>query len=137
VPARSRILLAAVVDLLLVGLFVVIGRASHREDQSAFLVTYWPFAVGLAVGWLVSRAWRRPFALLHAGVPAWLGTVVIGMLLRALVGQGVQVAFVVVATIVVGALLVGWRVLLVAIDRRTSRPAELPGPLPLPPRRRR
>ncbi len=124
---RLRPLLAAVVDVLLVALFVAIGRASHREDQSAFVWTFWPFLAGLAVGWLAARGWRRPFAILGTGVPAWIATVLVGMLLRAASGQGVQVAFVVVATIVTGAFLLGWRFLLVALDRSASRPT--PGPL--------
>lgn len=118
---RHRAAAAAVVDLVLVGVFVAIGRASHREDQSAWLVTFWPFAAGLAAGWLAVRAWRRPLALLHTAVPVWLATVAIGMTLRAVSGQGVQVAFVVVASIVLGAFLIGWRVLLAAIDRASTR----------------
>lgn len=112
---------AAAVDLALVAVFVGIGRASHREDQAQFLVTFWPFALGLAAGWAIGRTWRRPFAILRAGVPAWLGTVIVGMIVRAVAGQGVQVAFVVVASIVVGAFLVGWRALLAAVDRASTR----------------
>ena len=126
---RTRAVIAGAADLALVALFVVIGRASHREDEGDILVTFWPFAAGLVVGWAATRGWRAPFALLRTGVPAWLGTVVIGMLLRALSGQGVQFAFVVVATIVVGAFLLGWRALLVAIDRSATRGRETPGPL--------
>jgi hypothetical protein len=133
---RWRPLLAFVVDLVLVGLFVGIGRASHSEDQSAFLWTYWPFAVGLVVGWAVARGWRRPFGIVRTGVPAWLATVAVGMLLRAVSGQGVQVAFVVVASIVVGAFLLGWRVLLAAMDRSASRGADTPGPVDYFTRRR-
>ncbi len=118
---RWRAVVAAAVDLALVAAFAGIGRASHREDQAQLLVTLWPFAVGLAVGWAAGRAWRRPFALLRAGAPAWLGTVAVGMVLRALAGQGVQVAFVLVATIVVGAFLLGWRAVLAALDRSSTR----------------
>jgi hypothetical protein len=41
----------------------------------------------------------------------------------------VQVAFVIVASIVVGALLLGWRLLLVALDRSATRSADTPGPV--------
>lgn len=124
-----RPLIAFVVDVLLVALFVVIGRASHGEDRSAFIVTLWPFAIGLVVGWVGARGWRRPFSISRTGLPAWVGTVLIGMLLRAASGQGVQIAFVVVATIVVGGFLLGWRFLLVALDRSASRTADTPGPI--------
>jgi hypothetical protein len=126
---RLRAAVALVIDLALVGLFVMIGRASHREEESAFLVTYWPFAVGLLVGWAGARGWRRPFSVSRTGVLAWVGTVLVGMLLRWASDQGVQVAFVVVASIVVGALLLGWRVLLAAIDRSASRDRDTPGPV--------
>ncbi len=124
-PRWRPVAVAAVVDLALVALFVVIGRASHREDAAGFLGTYWPFAVGLAAGWAAARAWRRPFEVLRAGVPAWIGTVVVGVLLRALVGQGVQPSFVVVTAIVNGGFLLGWRVLLIALDRSASRTESL------------
>ena len=74
---------------------------------------------------LTPRPWKLPVML---GAAAWLA-VLLGMLLRAAVGQGVQVAFVVVATIVVGAFLLGWRVLLVALDRAASRTSDTPGPI--------
>ena len=127
--ARVRPLVAFAVDLVLVAVFVGIGRASHGEDQSAWIATFWPFAIGLVAGWAVARGWRRPFAIAHTGLPAWIGAVAVGMLLRAVSGQGVQVAFVIVASIVLGAFLLGWRFLLVALDRSASRGANTPGPV--------
>jgi hypothetical protein len=126
---RWRPFIAFAVDLLLVAVFVVIGRASHGEDQSAFIVTLWPFVTGLLVGWAGARGWRHPFSISRTGLLAWVGTVLIGMLLRAASGQGVQVAFIVVATIVVGGLLLGWRFLLVALERSASRSSDNPGPI--------
>jgi FtsH-binding integral membrane protein len=46
-----------------------------------------------------------------AGAGAWLGTVVLGMVLRVVAGQGTAVAFVVVALVFLGLFLLGWRVL--------------------------
>jgi hypothetical protein len=126
---RLRALVAFAVDVVLVAVFVGIGRASHGEDQSAYAVTFWPFAIGLVAGWAVARGWRRPFAISRTGLPAWIGAVVLGMLLRAVSGQGVQVAFVIVASIVLAAFLLGWRFLLVALDRSSSRDANTPGPI--------
>ncbi|MBW4040949.1 MAG: DUF3054 domain-containing protein [Acidobacteria bacterium] len=126
---RLRALVAFVIDVAAVALFVVIGRASHREGQSGFAVTFWPFATGLVVGWLGSRGWRRPFSIARTGLVAWVGTVLIGMLLRAVSGQGLQVAFVIVAAIVLGAFLLGWRLLRVALDRSATRSADVPGPV--------
>lgn len=66
------------------------------------------------------RLWRIPLAILGAGVAVWLYTVIGGMLLRAISGQGVQTAFVIVASIVLAVFLVGWRVVVALILRRRS-----------------
>jgi peptidoglycan/LPS O-acetylase OafA/YrhL len=115
---------AAVVDVVLVVVFVLLGRSSHGEQLSpgGFLTTSWPFLVGLAAAWAVARAWRRPLSA-RTGLLLWVVTVVVGLLLRLVSGQGAPFAFVVVASIVLGAFLVGWRVLLVALDRRSTRPS--------------
>jgi len=73
--------------------------------------TSWPFLAGTTVGWLIARAWRRPRAFLPGGVSIWLSTVVVGMVLRVVSGQGTAVAFVVVALAFLGMELLGWRVL--------------------------
>ena len=111
-PAR----VAAVLDICCVVIFVVIGRASHVKGESlaGLASTSWPFLCGLAAGWLVSRAWRRPLALRPAGVAAWLATVALGMVLRVVSGQGTAVAFVIVALVFLGLFLLGWRLALEA-----------------------
>src|SRR5262249_56833284 len=64
--------------------FVAIGRASHDHGESAagLASTAWPFLTGLATGWLVTRAWRRPSTIVPGGVGAWLGAGAVGMILR-------------------------------------------------------
>lgn len=93
--------------------FAVIGRASHAHGESlgGIVSTAWPFLVGLAGGWAAARAWQRPVRVVPAGVGAWLGTVVVGMVLRVVAGQGTAVAFVVVALVFLGLFLLGWRAL--------------------------
>jgi peptidoglycan/LPS O-acetylase OafA/YrhL len=102
-----------VLDAACLIVFVLIGRASHGEGETAggIATTAWPFLCGLLAGWLAARAWLRPAASLRSGVVVWLATVVVGMALRAVSGQGVAVAFVIVALLFLGALLVGWRAL--------------------------
>jgi peptidoglycan/LPS O-acetylase OafA/YrhL len=114
---------AAVIDVCCILLFVVIGRASHTKGESAagLASTAWPFLAGLAAGWLASRAWRRPAALVPSGVAAWLGTVAVGMVLRVLAGQGTAFAFIIVALVFLGLFLLGWR--LVARWAPRLRPA--------------
>ena len=119
--ARRTAILACVADVVLVTVFVLIGRASHDENPvlGAF-VTLWPFLAGLVLGWLALRAWRAPLAVVRTGIPLWLATVVIGMLLRALSDQGTQFAFIIVATLVVGAFLLGWRGIAALVRRRRT-----------------
>ena len=108
--------------------FATVGRLSHAEGVNlpGVFGVAWPFLAGGAVGTLIGRTWRRPTAL-TSGAWVWLGTVAGGMLLRWATGGGVQVSFVVVAGVVLGAFLLGWR--LVASLSRLRRPAT-PGQRP-------
>ncbi|WP_439936820.1 DUF3054 domain-containing protein [Nocardia sp. N13] len=97
-----------VVDLLLVGVFAVVGRLSHYGALTAggWWTTAWPFLVGTLLAWAVLALTRRPPAAVSSGVVVWLGALVGGMVLRQASGQGTATAFVVVATLVLGAVLV-------------------------------
>jgi hypothetical protein len=133
-PAPRTVAIALATDVVLVVIFAAIGRASHSEevigpDGLGLAQTTWPFLVALLVGWLTMRLWRFPLAILNAGVAVWLYTVIGGMLLRAISGQGVQTAFVIVASIVLAVFLVGWRAIAAIIRRRASRSAP-PGAAP-------
>lgn len=104
---------ALLADACCVLVFVVIGRASHTQGETpgGIASTSWPFLAGLAAGWLGSRAWRRPLALRPSGITVWLCTVVLGMVLRVVSGQGTAPAFIVVALAFLGLFLLGWRLL--------------------------
>jgi hypothetical protein len=119
---RSTVLFSAVADLGLVLVFVAIGRSSHRESASlvGFLDTAWPFVVGLAVGWIALRAWRRPTALVWTGWGVWAITVALGIALRSVSGQGIAVSFIVVTAIVLAVFLLGWRALVFRTRRYRS-----------------
>ncbi|MFC4905881.1 DUF3054 domain-containing protein [Actinomadura gamaensis] len=114
---------AAVADAACVLVFVAIGRSSHDEAASVtgFLNTAWPFLAGALIGWLVVRAWRRPAALVPSGVGVWIAAVAGGMLLRVISGQGTAVAFVIVATLFLGLVLLGWRAVAALVARRGNR----------------
>ena len=116
-------MLAAVLDLVLVLVFVGIGRRSRDEGEAflGFLTTAWPFVAGAALGWLVARAWRRPLRVVPIGVVVWVAAVVGGMLLRLASGQGVQLSFVVVTAVVLGVFLVGWRGIAALVRRMRAR----------------
>ncbi|MFC3963581.1 DUF3054 domain-containing protein [Nocardia jiangsuensis] len=112
-----RILVPLLVDVVLVILFCAIGRRSHEEAVLAGLLrTAWPFAAGLALGWLgallLARRTADAFdgsALWPSGVLIWAVTLAGGMALRAVSGQGTAFSFVLVATGVLALFLLGWR----------------------------
>lgn len=120
---------AGAVDVLSVVLFVVIGRASHHHGESAegIASTAWPFAVGLGAGWMLLaalgklRGRRVSFESLPAGAAVCVTTVVIGMALRVVAGQGTAPAFVAVATGFLGAVMLAGRAALAAARRRLAR----------------
>lgn len=111
-------------------LFAAAGRREHGEGGAFLdvLETAAPFLIGLAVAWAVVRAWRRP-ASLTTGLAIWPITILVGMIARRqLFDRGTAPSFVIVATLFVGACLVGWRL----VDRFLAgrrRQASSGGPL--------
>jgi hypothetical protein len=134
-----RTVVAIALDAALVVLFVAIGRRSHGEDEAlaGFLTTLWPFIAGAALGWLlvgVSAAASRgradaprlrPFAVVPTGLVVWASAVVVGLLLRIVSGQGVQLSFAIVTTLVLAAFLLGWRGVALLVRRVRSRRSEV------------
>lgn len=113
------VLLAALADVVFVTGFALTGRLSHEEHPMLGLwTTAWPFLAALAVGWLITLAWRAPTAPLRTGVGVWAVTLAGGMLLRAASGQGTAPAFIIVAAIVLALTLVGWRAVAALVRRR-------------------
>lgn len=110
---------AAALDVAAVVVFVLVGRRSHAEGLTVAGVadTAWPFLVGLGVGWVVTRAWRAPLPV-RTGVALWVSTVALGLVARTVDRGEVPPSFAVVTTVVLGALLVGWRAVARALRRR-------------------
>jgi len=116
---RVRPAVAVGLDVACVLAFVAIGRASHHDGESVagLASTAWPFLAGLALGLLATRAWRRPAAIVPAGLGAWLGAAAGGMLLRVAAGQGTAPGFIGVALAFLGLFLLGWRVVAAVLFR--------------------
>jgi hypothetical protein len=119
----ARVRIAVALDVAVVVLFAAIGRRSHDEEPRTATLSIEnsgsslddvarvaaPFLLGLAAGWLVARAWRRPFDVV-TGCTIWIVTIALGMVLRKTVfDRGIAFSFVVVATMFTGVLLLGWR----------------------------
>jgi hypothetical protein len=93
-------------------LFVGIGRHTHHNGDSLSGIwhTAWPFLAGLVEGLVLARAWRKPLSIVPAGIGAWLGASVAGMLIRVLAGQGTAIAFIGVTLAFLALFVLGWRV---------------------------
>ena len=104
--------LPAVLDVALVVLFAAVGRRSHAEgaDVAGVVRTAAPFLVGTAAGWLLAglTLGSGPRSLAFGAVVVAC-TVVLGMILRRVAGEGTAWSFVVVASVVLSVLLLGWR----------------------------
>jgi hypothetical protein len=120
-PRSERWIGAAAVDAAAVVVFALAGRNAHDESSGVSTVATIaaPFLVGLVAGWLLDpRARARPMAT-ATGITVWLATAAIGLLLRRIVwDRGTAISFVIVATVVLGVLLVGWRAIWAIAQRR-------------------
>ncbi|MGW4481024.1 DUF3054 domain-containing protein [Rhodococcus triatomae] len=122
----KKVLPFLVVDVVLVVVFCAIGRRSHDEANAVtgLLTTAWPFLAGLALGWIVNEALYRnkslPASVVPAGIVIWPCTLIGGMVLRVVSGQGTAFSFVLVAGTVLAVFLLGWRALYALASRRSA-----------------
>ncbi len=109
------------VDVAVIVVFALIGRASHAEalDVGGVATTAWPFVVGGLVGSVAAGTalaarpwWVRALAV-------WAGAALLGMGLRVAAGGTTAVGFVVVASVSLFVLLVGWRAVAHLAGRQT------------------
>ena len=108
---NRRVLLAAGADVASIVVFVAIGRRNHHEGTAVdgIATVAAPFLIALVVGWVVARAWARPMQVETAFI-IWPVTVALGMVLRHFAfDRGTALPFIIVATLVTGVFLVGWR----------------------------
>ena len=116
---NNRVAVAAVADLASILVFVAIGRRNHDEGAAVdgIATVAAPFLISLAVGWIAARAWTRPMQV-EAAFIIWPITVALGMVLRNLVfDRGTALPFIIVATLVTGLFLVGWRMVVARATR--------------------
>lgn len=103
--------IAYLLDLLCILIFVAIGRHAHNHGESlkGIASTTWPFAVGLALGWFKIGATHRDILAKKSGGIIVLSTVIIGMILRVVAGQGTAFTFCIVALTFLSLFIIGWR----------------------------
>jgi peptidoglycan/LPS O-acetylase OafA/YrhL len=114
----------ALVDALAVIVFAAIGRRSHDEGLAivGIVEVAAPFLLGALVGALAVRSWRDPLAL-RSGLAVWVGAVVVGLALRAVLYDRLPVSFAIVATVSLAVLVLGWRGAVLGIIRLRARRA--------------
>lgn len=113
-----------IADIVLVIVFATLGVASHYGVVTgpALARVAWPFLVALLVAHLILRTWKAaPWQLWPRGVFIVLITVVGAMVIRSLIGDGTDTAFVIVAFCVNTLFLLGWRALAAFAHRRRIR----------------
>ncbi len=94
-------------------LFVAVGRRNHNENAliSGVVEVALPFLIALVCSWSITRAWRTPNAP-STGAMIWLITVVLGLALRNfLFDRGTATPFIIVATLALGTLIFGRRLI--------------------------
>ncbi|MFZ1437524.1 MAG: DUF3054 domain-containing protein [Candidatus Microthrix subdominans] len=122
----SALALTAVADVAVILAFVLMGRNNHDEGLSpaSVLGVAAPFLIAAALSWAALVLWHRSTdgeaatptlpalrSVWPDGVAVWLGTAVLGLVLRGLVfGDGTAASFVIVTSAVLGVGLIGWRV---------------------------
>ena len=110
-------------DLAAVAVFVVVGRLSHDESLSAsgLVRTGWPFVVGVVGGYIGIVLTRWPALSLRGGTVIAVKTLVIGLVLRyGVANDGTPFSFVVVTILVLTTLMLGWRLVTLAVLRRSE-----------------
>lgn len=120
----SRPLVVAI-DVVLVAVFCVIGRLTHTEgifgDIPGTLNTMWPFLVAVLLAHAVMLIRRVRAERMLPGAVIWAVTVVVGLLLRAVSGQGTALPFMIVASLTLALFLIGWRGILAIVRSVSAR----------------
>ena len=98
---------AIAADFVAIAVFALLARAAHQSETmpfnfQGFLSTLWPFALGVALGWLIVRENR--------GGIIWAVTVITGLVIWGIRNQDIpHWSFVIVATVMSALLMLGWR----------------------------
>lgn len=113
----------AVIDAVLIILFALLGRREHEHGLGigGIFITALPFLVAYVLMTVLSRPWLTINKIWPTGLLVWLGTVVLGMALRLLMGKTAAISFVIVTLIVLGVFLLGRRGISLLIAKRSQQ----------------
>lgn len=107
---------ALIVDVIAIAVFALLARIAHQTDAmplnvAGWLSTWWPFLLGVLLSWgLIGGLKLDGHRVFPAGVLAWVVTAVVGLGIWSFRNGAVpHWSFVLVATVMSGLLLLGWR----------------------------
>lgn len=102
-------------DALAILAFAIFARMAHKSEPFTvvnILDTYWPFLIGVLIAWVYFRLRRMTGVSMASGVIVWACTVVSGLgIWAANNGRTPHISFIIVATVMSGLLLLGWRLI--------------------------
>lgn len=104
---------AIAMDTLAIAVFALLARMAHQSDDMPFNLagwasTVWPFAIGVALGWVIALAGSHKEQ--GRGTLVWLVTVVTGLVIWGIRNQELpHWSFVIVASVMSALLMLGWR----------------------------
>lgn len=116
-------------DILAIALFALLARMAHQSEEMPFtflgwLETTWPFLLGVILAYAAAIFPTRHAAekIWPAGVTIWVVTAVVGLGIWGLNhGALPHWSFIIVASVMSGLLLLGWRAIAAPILRRRVR----------------
>lgn len=115
---------AVALDFLAIAIFALLARLAHQSDDMPFnfagwASTVWPFAIGVALGWVIVEFGLRSKNSTADGTNTnttghspliWLITVVTGLVIWGIRNQALpHWSFVIVACVMSALLMLGWR----------------------------
>lgn len=105
------------IDVLAVLVFAILARAAHGGLEIAHILdTWWPFTIGTILGWALQRG-KNPLTLSY-GITVWICTAVAGLTFWALRHGAIpHWSFIIVAVMMAGILILGWRSIVTLISR--------------------
>jgi FtsH-binding integral membrane protein len=122
---RNARAIAALADVLCLGLFVALGRESHDINSGIawYLTVLWPFLVGWFAVALTLRLYASASNRWLMLAYTWAGGIAIALVLRAVIThRDTPLAFIIVAYAFLGFATFGWRLAALGVARLRGRP---------------
>lgn len=114
------------IDVVAIFVFAVLARLAHNTESDPFtfmniLDTWWPFLIGVVLAHVLAAVVKKhPEPVAPGGVLVWVVTVVVGLGIWAIRNAAMpHWSFILVATIMSGLLLLGWRAIAASVGRRS------------------